>query len=351
MFAFIRQWWVRCLVRRAKQCFDDGNWAQAAEHAAEAAEADDSNIAARMLLGMASMKQDDLSAAAEWFAAVLAIHPDHVDAKTHLAMAYARSKQWDKAMAVVENLAAEQPGSAGPVICEQPAPAKVAPAPMPAAAADRAQQPPRPAGKPDRSVAEIVKAHDWPTLKEAAEAVLAANPGDGHALLQLGMALYRMGRGDEALAAYDDALDNLARESEKTVVNYNRAMVLMQLSRWGEACRTFESLAILPADARGKIREESILYSLGYCYMQRKMFKMAQSTYERLDRLAPNYKDVSCCLKTLRVPLASKAAAPEPAGTTCEKCSQPLPMGASFCPKCGWHADVEEEMAIVMEAE
>jgi len=346
MFAFIRQWWVRCLIRRARQCFGEGNWAQAAEHAAEAANADESSVAARMLLGLASMKQDDLPAAARWFAAVLAIDPDHVDAKTHLAMAYARSKQWDKAMAVVENLAEKQPGGAGQVICDQPMPAKTAPVPVQTVPAP---QPPRPAGTQRRSVAEMVKVQDWPALKEAAEAALAANTGDGHALLQLGMALYRMGRGDEALAAYDDALDGLAKESEKTVVNYNRAMVLMQLSRWGEACRTFESLAMLSPEARGKIREESILYSLGYCYMQRKMFKMAQSTYERLDRLAPNYKDVSRCLKTLRVPLASKAAVPEIPGTACGRCSQLLPMGASFCPKCGWHADAEEEMAMAME--
>jgi len=350
MFAFIRQWWVRCLIRRARQCFDAGNWAQAAEHAAEAAEADESNISARMLLGLACMKHDDLTAAAEWFAAVLAIEPDHLDAKTHLAMTYARSKQWDKAMAVVESLAAEQPSRAGQVVCEQPAKAEPAPTPAPAPAAGRTPDLPRPAVKPNRSVAEIVKAQDWPALKEAAEAALAANPGNGSALLQLGMALYRMGRGDEALTAYDDALD-VSKESEKTVVNYNRAMVLMQLGRWGEACRTFESLAMLPADARGKIREEPILYSLGYCYMQRKMFKMAQSVYERLDRLAPDYRDVSYCLKTLRVPLASKAAAPESAGAICGSCSQLLPMGASFCTRCGWRADAEDEIAITVESE
>ena len=65
MLSWIKQWWLRYLVRRAKQCLDAEQWAQAAEYAAEAVKTDESSIRARMVLGLACMKQDDVDAAAE----------------------------------------------------------------------------------------------------------------------------------------------------------------------------------------------------------------------------------------------------------------------------------------------
>ena len=337
MFKCIKQWWLRYLVRRAKQCLDAEQWAQAAEYAGEAAKTDGANAEARMVLGLACMKQNDVAGAAEWFASVLAIEPDHVDAKSNLALAYARSKQWGKAMAMVDNLA--QPSAT-----EQAEPPSK-PGKLTAASAAQSGD-----GLSSRSVSEIVRAEDWPALRHVAEAALAANPQNGNAMLQLGMALYRMGRADEALVVYDDALDALKKESDRTVVNFNRSMVLMQLGRWGEACRTLESLAMLPREAHGRVREEALLYNLGYCYSQRKMFKMAQATYERLERIDPDYKDVSRCLKNLRVPLAAKATAGDASGGQCTSCSRLIPLGATFCPHCGWTAAEDEQIALGLDS-
>jgi len=331
----IRQWWVKRMVRRAKQCLGAEEWAAAAEFAAEVVRMDGTNIPARMVLGMTCLKDENYDGAADWFGSILEIEPEHVEAKSHLAMAYARAKRWDKAMATVEELAGNK----------KERPDRTQPAQAP-----RVQ--PRQATRTmaARSLGDILKAHDWPALKTAADAALAENPANPNAMLQLGMALYRMGKPEQSLAVYDKALAALKRDTDKAVVNFNRAMVLMQLGRWSEAGKVFEGLALTPPEARGKLREEAVLYNLGYCYSQRKMFKMAQSTYERLERIDPEYKDVSRCLKNLRVPLGVKARETEAAGATCETCSRPMPLGATFCGHCGWRAESEEQLAISLEA-
>jgi len=322
----IRQWWARKLLRRANQLLEELKYAEAAELAYNAAKTDEASLAARMTVGIAKLKLEEYDQAAEWFASVLEAHPGHVDAKTHLAMTYARSKKWDKAMAVVEDLADKRQPEA------------------------KAPEPPKPAGfhDPGRTAADMVRARDWPALKAAAEAALRANPLHAGAMLQLGMAFYRLNRPAEALRSYDNAMQILKKDAEKAIVQFNRGTVLMQLSQWVEACKAFESLSAMPPEARGKLREEAILYNLGYCYSQRKMIKMARSTYERLECINPGYKDVALCLKHLRVPLAARVIDRNDTGSPCPSCARPLPLGASFCKHCGWSADTE---AVPMAAE
>jgi tetratricopeptide (TPR) repeat protein len=150
------------------------------------------------------------------------------------------------------------------------------------------------------------------------------------------MALYRTGKPEPALKAYDKALKLTDREGDQAMINFNRATVLMQMERWEDACKVLESLSVMPAENRGKLSEQSVLYNLGYCYRRRKMIKMARSTYERLNDIDPSYKDVALCVKRLRVPLAASVPDNESGSTTCGECGKPLPLGATFCSHCGW---------------
>jgi len=329
IFRLIRLWWTRKLVRRAKQLLEEEKFSEAAELALDAAQGSNGTLEAKMLMGMIKLKLEEYDDAATWFRAVLEAEPGHVDAKTHLAMTYARAKRWDKAMAVVEDLADKR----------APRPPETAkPGAAPAAVGFQ---------DPGRTAADMVRDRDWTALKAASEATLKANPLHAGAMLQLGMALYRLNKPADAMKYYDDALQIIKKDADKAIVNFNRGTVLMQLGRWEEACQTFDSLAAMPPEARGKLREEGILYNLGYCFSQRKMIKMARSTYERLERINPTYKDVALCLKHLRVPLAARVSDREPAGSPCPSCAKPMPLGAVLCRHCGWTSDTE---MLVMQA-
>jgi len=346
----IRQWWLKRLIRNAQHHLDAERWDQAAELAAEAAKIAPDSIHAWMVLGMANFRQQDCDSAVECFMNILKVQPDNMEARSHLAMTYARAKRWDKAAEIVEGLAEKDPDRVEPASALKIMKARMQEAPPAAEPAPPARAPQ--AAPPNaKSVNDLVRQGDWPGLKAAAESALATNPANAGALLQLGMALYRTGKGDDALKAYDRALAVLKRESDKAVVNFNRSTVLMQLNRWEDACKGFEGLGTLPAEHRGKLRMEAVLYNLAFCYRQRKMIKMARATYEKLDLVNPSYKDVAQCLQRLRVPLAAKLSdADDDAGTiACENCRKKLPLGATFCPACGWAADADQQ--VIMNAE
>ena len=329
----IRQWWTRRLLCRAQECFSGEAWTEAAEFAEEALRTDSSNTCAMMLLGMARLKIQDYHGAVQSFAEVLRNDPDNAEAKGCLAMAYARSKQWDQAAQAVDELADEKQGAGHSV----PA-AQAPPAPKSAPQAD------------GRTPAEIVRQGDWPVLEARARSALAKSPNDPGALLQLGMALYKTGRLDQALEAYDKAIAGVKKETGKAVINFNRSTVLMQLGRWEQACEAFETIAAMPAAARGRIQEEAVLYNLAYCYRRRKMIKMARASYERLSILNASYKDVAVCLERLRVPLAATLPELPDAAGACESCREPLPLGAAFCEHCGWTVAAEEQPMIALDA-
>jgi len=328
----IRQWWAKRLLHRARECFGGEVWAEAAELAEEALRTDENNASARMMLGMARLKTEDYAGAVQSFAQLLKNDPDNAEAKGCLAMAYARAKRWDQAAQAVSQLAENRPATAGGVCISG------------------AQEPHDPTNIPQaraRTTAEIIRQGDWAALEAKARAALAKSSSDPSALLQLGMALYKAGRLEQALQAYDKALACVKKEADKAVINFNRSTVLMQLTRWEEACKAFETLAGLPAATRGRIHEEAILYNLAYCYRRRKMIKMARVSYVRLSMLNPLYKDVAVCLERLRVPLAANVAAlPDPDDGICESCREPLPLGAAFCEHCGWSAAPEEQPLI-----
>jgi len=334
----IRQWWVRRLIHRAQVCLDAGYWLEAAGLAGEAAEMAPGSATAKMMLGIAKMNTRDFHGAVRSFKGVLEIEPDNAEAKSQLAIAYARLKHWDKAgqtaAALAEEGMAKSHGSR--VIRSDELEAREV------SGTGRARSHP---------AAEMVQQGDWAALKSSAVAMLAIDPSNAKALLRLGMALYRLGDPHQALGVYDRAMKTVRRSVDKALVNFNRATVLMQLGRWKEACETFESLALLPPDGLGKLREESILYNLAYCYRKRKMIKMARATYERLSEINPTYKDVDRCLKRLRVPLAAALPIPEDGtGTgTCASCNRPLPLGATFCRHCGWSAASEDPAAVGLE--
>ena len=332
----MRKWWVRRLIHRAQVCLDAEYWLEAGELAEEAAKAAPDNATAKMMLGIAKFNAKDYNGAAQSFAGVLEIEPDNAEAKRQLALAYARQKRWDKAGQAAAELAEGVPGSShGSHVIRGDGPSM--------------QEPPDRA--PARSAAEMVKQGDWAALKASAEAGLAKDPSSATALLRLGMALYRLGEPEQALKIYDRTLEAVNKNADKAVVNFNRSTVLMQLGRWQGAGETLESLTLLPADSRGKLREESILYNLAYCYRKRKMIKMAQATYEELRDIDPTYKDVGQCLKRLRVPLAASVPLPEGeiGSSTCGSCDRPLPLGATFCTHCGWSAASEDPVAIGLE--
>ena len=338
MIGFVRKWCAKRLLDRAERFLEAGSLEQAADCAREALSMDSVSRPALMVLGMAQFRMEQFSDAAETFEAALEADPGNEVAKVHMAMACARSAKWDKAAAAVDDLARREKGAAR----------------SDAAAGTRQQsEPDAAAPRPHaRSVAEMIREGDWQGLCEVSEAALRKNPSNPNALMQLGMALYRLGQTERSLETYDKALACVKSEQDKAVVAFNRATVLMQVGRWEQSCRSFESLAGLPDDIRGKIRLENVLYNLAFCYRKRQMIRMALATYERLDDLSPNYRDVDRCLRSLRVPLAARAAVPDDeTGTVrCGGCNRNLPLGATFCNGCGWSASSEEHAAVRLES-
>jgi len=346
-FGFLRKWCAKRLVSRAQQFLDAGSLRQAADCARESVAMAGANLPGLMVLGTAQLRMEHYAEAAETFTAALQLDPDNATAKGRLAMACAKSKKWDEVSAAVNDLAERQQASAANRAGDIP------PDSLRTAAAPSTERPVI-SGRdrlPARTVADMIRAGDWEDLRVASEAALLKNPSNPNALMQLGMALYRLGETEYALEAYDKALACVRREPDKAVVTFNRATVLMQMGRWEEACRSFESIAALPDDIRGRIKIESVLYNLAYCYRKRHMIRMALATYERLNELAPGYKDVAKCLRSLRVPLAARAAVPEEetGSITCGNCGEKLPLGATFCNCCGWNASGEEHAAVRLE--
>jgi len=337
VIGFIRKWCAKRLLNRAQQFLEAGSLEQAADCAREALSIDSASRSGLIVLGMAQFRLEQFSDASETFEAALEADPGNDVARVHLAMACARSAKWDKAAAAVDDLARREKGAARPD-------------------APRARQQSNPAGPaprpPARTVADMIREGDWQGLRQASEAALSKNPSNANALMQLGMALYRLGQTERSLEIYDKALACVKREQDKAVVAFNRATVLMQVGRWEQASRSFESLAGLPDDIRGKIRLENVLYNLAFCYRKRQMIRMALATYERLDDLSPGYRDVDRCLRSLRVPLAARAAVPddETGAVTCGNCSRNLPLGATFCNSCGWSASTEEHAEVRLES-
>jgi len=323
-------------VQRAQRYIDSDYWREAAELAGEAAKAAPENSSAAMLQGMAQLKAKDYDGAAQSFARVLEVDPDNAAARGQLAMAYARSKRWDKAAQAISELADKNADSSqGAGVIRGEGPGVQAPS----------------AGSRARTVAEIVNQGDWPALLTAARAALAEDPTSANALLRLGMALYKLGEPERALAAYDKAAKAVKKDSARAVVNFNRSTVLMQLRRWEDACKTLEDLSLLPEPVRGKLSEEAILYNLAYCYRKRKMIRMALATYGQLSDINSSYKDVSLCLKRLRVPLAANLppAQDESGARTCEGCGRPMPLGATSCDHCRWVPGGEEQPMMDIE--
>ena len=322
------------MATKAGELARNQSWDEAAAYATLALKSDDRNIEARMVLGVLSFNRKDYESALRHYRDVLALNPGHRQASHHIALVHARLKQWDKAARAIGN-----PTSDNSITTEL----------------DRASGPGK-TGKPNETVktgeqknslaaerhdlSSLTARQDWPAVKALAQNLLQSKPDNPNLLMQLAMACYKTGDAERALDLYNAAESLVVKESDKAVIQFNRATTLMQLERWETAGEIYERLLALPEEQRAKLRGEAMLYSLAYCYRRRKMIKMARSTYERLYRMNQDYKDVRLCVERLRVPLAAQVHETEdeqPEGTViCPACMKPLKAGAPACSRCGW---------------
>src|SRR5262249_35488773 len=89
----------------------------------------------------------------------------------------------------------------------------------------------------DRARAALQAGNPAEAARAATDAA-AVDPDDGEAQLLLGLARFRAGRYDEALAAFDAAA-RAARPPKPGVVAFNRGATLYKLGRFAEAERAF----------------------------------------------------------------------------------------------------------------
>lgn len=335
------------MAAKAEELAQKQQWDEAAAYATLALKSDDRNIDARMVLGVVCFNRKDYESALRHYRDVLVLRPGHRQASHHLALAHARLKQWNKAAKAIEQPSDDSSGgtrhnrAAGP---EKPnqhlrneAPRTAGEGPCNTGGFISSKR--NPAAE-RQDINRLIAMQNWPAVKASAQSFLEQQPDNPSLLMQLAMACYKTGDAERALELYNTAEGFVAKESDKAVVQFNRATTLMQLERWDAAGENYERLLALPEEQRAKLRVEAMLYSLAYCYRRRKMIKMARTTYEKLYEMNPDYKDVRLCVERLRVPLAAQVDETEDElqeGTViCPACMKPLKPGAVACSRCGW---------------
>ena len=129
-------------------------------------------------------------------------------------------------------------------------------------------------------------------LRHHLEQVVAANPTDAWAYEQLGLLATQEGRHDDALAAFDEAIDQGAENP--VVVLHTSAMIEGARERWPEAVERFERAVAI---------DES--FTIGFIYLGRSLaeagrFDAARDAYAWAERLDTNPAELASARARLR---------------------------------------------------
>jgi tetratricopeptide (TPR) repeat protein len=135
----------------------------------------------------------------------------------------------------------------------------------------------------------------------AAVTALSLNPRYGHALFRRGFVLDEMGRYNEALQAYREALRHYPER--RSTVLHNQGITLLNLKRYQDAVESFDSAIRddrYDDDPDWDVKSADSWYGKGFAEYQLGKFRAAAGSFRRALNLRANFPEAQEALEATR---------------------------------------------------